>query len=50
MTSFVISIVFFISIFITGTIWYAVTFHFIFNFIELTFVFPYQKKNFYRLS
>jgi membrane protease YdiL (CAAX protease family) len=43
-TSFVISVIFFISILVTQTIWYAVAFHFLFNFIELSFVFPYQKK------
>jgi membrane protease YdiL (CAAX protease family) len=42
--SFIISIIFFISIFITRTIWYAVAVHFLFNFIELSFIFPYQKK------
>ena len=42
--SFIISVVFFISIFISGTIWYAALFHLIFNFMELTFVIPYQKK------
>jgi membrane protease YdiL (CAAX protease family) len=43
--SFIISVLFFVSIIISKTIWYAVIIHFLFNFIELSFVLPYQKKN-----
>ena len=42
--SSIISIIFFISIVISNTIWYAIIFHFIFNFVELSFIFPYQKR------
>jgi membrane protease YdiL (CAAX protease family) len=44
--SALISVIFFVSIIISKTIWYAMVTHFIFNFIELSFVFPSQKKKY----
>ncbi len=42
--SFLISIVFLISIKLSSSIWYAVLTHSIINFIELTFIIPYQRN------
>jgi membrane protease YdiL (CAAX protease family) len=39
-----ISVVFCITLIFSNTIWYAIIVHFIFNFIELSFIVPYQKK------
>ena len=44
--SFLISIILFISIKISSSIWYAILTHSIINFIEFTFIIPYQKKKF----
>lgn len=43
--SFLLSLLFFISIKLTDSIWYAISFHSIINFIELTFIIQYQKKS-----
>lgn len=42
--SFLISIIFFISIKLSSSIWYAILAHSTINFIEFTFIIPYQKK------
>jgi membrane protease YdiL (CAAX protease family) len=42
--SLLISIIFFISIKASNSIWYAVLTHSIINFIEFSFIIPYQKK------
>lgn len=42
--SFLLSILFFISIKLSSSIWYAISFHSIINFVELTFIIQYQKK------
>jgi len=44
--SFVISIFFFLSILLSNTVIYAMVFHGLFNFIELSFIFPYQLSKF----
>lgn len=44
--SSIISIIFFLSVLISQTIWYAIIFHIIFNFLELTIIYPYQKLKF----
>ena len=40
----IISIIFFISIIISKTILYAMIFHALFNFVELSIIYPYQKR------
>lgn len=42
--SFLASVIFFISMIISNTIIYAIFAHFLFNFIELTIIIPYQRK------
>ena len=44
--SFLISIILFISIKISSSIWYAILTHATINFIEISFIIPYQKKKF----
>jgi membrane protease YdiL (CAAX protease family) len=42
--SFVISILLFVTIFVTRSIWYAIVFHFLIDFIELSVIYPLQKR------
>jgi len=42
--SFIFSIIFIITMIISNTIYYAIFFHGIFNFIEFMFILPYQEK------
>lgn len=42
--SLVMSMIFFLTIKISGTIWYAIIGHALFNYIEITFVLPWQKS------
>jgi membrane protease YdiL (CAAX protease family) len=44
LVSFVFSIIFFLTMLKSGCLWYAIAGHALFNFIELTFVFPSNKK------
>ncbi len=44
--SFSVSVLFFISLLLSKTVIYAIFFHIIFNFIELSFIFPMKKAKF----
>ena len=44
--SFLISVIFFVTIKLSLSIWYAILTHSIINFIEFTFIIPYQKKKY----
>lgn len=39
-----VSIIFFISIKLSSSLWYPIFYHFLFNFIQLAFILPYNRK------
>jgi len=42
--SVAVSIIFFISLKLSSSIWYPIVYHFLFNFIQLAFILPYNRN------